>query len=117
MRRNNLISSDFYCTNCHKKLYPVWRKRGQEREPGHLKKLYCIYCKEEHNCIEIRPNTQNYTIADMEIEFEYNNFDEEGKRKLPYNKLKEAINNGTVKIENTLGDVRNSSFGKEYLGY
>lgn len=113
MRRNNIIDSDFYCTQCHKKGLPVWRKLGREREPGHLKKLYCFYCKKETNHIEIKQNNQNYTYEDMIIEFTYNNFDENGNRKISYKKLKEAINNGSIKAEETLDNVRNTSLGKK----
>ena len=31
------------------------RKVGQDREAGHLKKLYCIFCNAEHNHAEVRP--------------------------------------------------------------
>ena len=49
------ITSEFYCTKCGRKGIPIARKKGQQREPGHLKKLYCLYCQQEINHVEIRP--------------------------------------------------------------
>ena len=46
--------SDFYCTGCGQKGCPIFRKKGQERPSGHLKKLYCLSCKEEVNHIECK---------------------------------------------------------------
>ena len=47
-------TSRFFCTKCGREGLPVHRKKGQERKGGHLKKLYCIYCKEEVNHIECK---------------------------------------------------------------
>ena len=38
----HIILSDFYCTKCGIKGIPVFRTVGTEREPGHLKKLFCL---------------------------------------------------------------------------
>ena len=48
------VMSEFYCTQCGKKGIPVYRKKGQERKAGHLKKLYCLYCNMETNHVEIK---------------------------------------------------------------
>ena len=32
--------SEFYCTKCGKRGFDIPRKRGQEREAGHLKRLW-----------------------------------------------------------------------------
>ena len=84
MARTNfaLSNSEFYCTKCGKKGLPVMRKKGQQREPGHLKKLYCIFCKEEVNHAEIR-SIGGYTYEDFLEEFEAGRF---------VNGLKEKIN-------------------------
>lgn len=84
MRVNNKLNkiSDFYCTCCGHKGFPIIRKAGQEREPGHLKKLYCIYCKEEKNMVEIKQGGK-YTLEDFEIEFYNGNFIN-GERVKPY---------------------------------
>ena len=54
-RNKNVIKSDFYCTKCGKRGIPIARKAGQQRELGHLKKLFCLYCQEETNHAEVRP--------------------------------------------------------------
>lgn len=61
-------SSRFFCTACGKEGMEIPRKNGQQREAGHLKKLYCIYCKKEVNHAEIKENG-NYTIEDFKREF------------------------------------------------
>lgn len=93
MKGNNFIDSDFYCTQCGGKTINVWRRRGQEREAGHLKKLYCFKCNKEQNCVEIKQNNKNYCYQDFLLEFENHNFDEEGNRKRAFNIFKGAIYN------------------------
>lgn len=78
--------SDFYCTRCGNKGICIPRV-GKYREPGHLKKLYCLTCDKEVNMVEIRPHGK-YTIYDFWLEFSTHNFDEEGNRIKPW---KEAI--------------------------
>ena len=73
--------SDFYCTECGHKGIPIIRTK-KAREPGHLKKLFCLYCQKEVNMVEIKQNGR-YTLEDFLIEFENGNF-ENGERKLPY---------------------------------
>ena len=51
--------SDFYCTECGHKNFPIIRA-GKAREAGHLKKLYCIHCKREVNHYEC------YSTIDVE---------------------------------------------------
>lgn len=104
MKRNKDIRlsslSDFYCTSCGHKGIPIIRNPGKEKEPGHLKKLYCLYCNTEKNMVEVKQKGK-YTLEDFIIEFENGNF-ENGQRKLPYRqfiaeirnkKQKEGINN------------------------
>lgn len=71
---NIYIPSNFYCTKCGNKNFNVYRKKGQERKGGHLKKLYCIYCKEETNNAEVKENDPNYTYEDFLEEFESGRF-------------------------------------------
>lgn len=47
------ITHDFYCLKCGRKGIPIQRSRGHMREKGHRKKLYCMYCRQEVNHIEI----------------------------------------------------------------
>ena len=92
-KNQNCLLSDFYCVHCGNKGIPIMRKAGHGREAGHLKKIYCLYCKQERNHVECKPFT-HYTHEDFLIEFNYNNFDETGIRKIPYGQLKGMINNG-----------------------
>ena len=71
MENNNktILTSDFYCTECGRKGIPIARKRGQEREPGHLKKLYCLYCGKETNHAEVRDIGSSYTKENFLEEF------------------------------------------------
>ena len=68
-----IYTSDFYCTNCGKKGIPVIRFSGKGRESGHLKKLFCVYCQEEHNHAEVRSGAP-YTAEDFKEEFELGRF-------------------------------------------
>ena len=67
------IASEFYCTRCGKRGIPIIRRPGQQREPGHLKKLYCLNCNEEVNHVEIRPYG-SYRYEDFEEEFQLGRF-------------------------------------------
>lgn len=91
----NIVLSDFYCTKCGNKGIPVFRTVGKEREPGHLKKLFCIHCQEEVNMVEIRPYGK-YNLEDFWIEYEYKNFDSNGNRIEPWKqfttKIKQELN-------------------------
>ena len=68
-----MSQSRFFCTQCGKEGVPIMRKNGQLREPGHLKKLYCIFCKQETNHAEIR-EIGGYTEEDFRKEFELGRF-------------------------------------------
>lgn len=58
-----LENHEFYCTKCGQKGLPVWRRPASQRGKGHLKKLYCIHCKQEVNHYEC------YSMADV-LKFE-----------------------------------------------
>lgn len=45
---------DFYCTCCGKKGLVLPRSASKQRENGHLKRLYCIYCQKVVNHMEIK---------------------------------------------------------------
>ena len=72
------ITSDFYCVRCGRKGIPIARKVNKQREAEHLKKLYCIHCKEEVNHAEIRP-FGDYTYEDFLEEFSLGRFVNEKK--------------------------------------
>lgn len=69
----NTKQSRFFCTQCGKEGIPVHRKKGQEREGGHLKKLYCIYCGKEVNHVEIR-DVGEYNLEDFKQEYNLGRF-------------------------------------------
>jgi hypothetical protein len=69
----NMTPSRFFCTQCGREGIPVQRKKGQEREGGHLKKLYCMYCKQEVNHAEIR-EIGGYDIEDFKQEYNLGRF-------------------------------------------
>lgn len=75
--------SNFYCTKCGSKNFPIFRKVGQEKESGHLKKLYCLKCQKEVNMVEIKEDGK-YRLENFWIEYKYGNFDENGNRKEPW---------------------------------
>ena len=75
------LSSEFYCTCCGRKGIPIPRKKGSEREAGHLKKLYCIYCKEEVNHIECRTPEE---VEEFKENFENGVYKDEAKESLDY---------------------------------
>lgn len=76
----NVCISDFYCTCCGNKGMPIFRTIGSEREAGHLKKLFCLYCQRETNMAEIKQKGK-YTLDNFLIEYNGHNFDEQGNRK------------------------------------
>ena len=72
--RGNKTPDRFFCTQCGQEGIPIVRPKCKEREAGHLKNLYCIYCKKETNHVEIREKSQNYTLEDFQLEFELGRF-------------------------------------------
>lgn len=71
--------SKCYCVKCGAE-FPILRTNKRIREPGHLKKLFCLNCQEETNHVEVR-GFGTYTYEDFIIEFNNGNFDENGKRR------------------------------------
>ena len=70
--------SRFFCTKCGAEGMPIMRPKSRQREAGHLKKLYCLFCKEETNHAEVR-SIGGYTYEDFLEEFEAGRF-VEGQR-------------------------------------
>lgn len=93
MSTNLITDNEFYCAICHNKGIPVIRRKGAEREAGHLKKLFCLTCGKETNHVECRP-WSGYTYDDFLIEIEHSNFTDDGQRKVSYGELKGLINDG-----------------------
>ena len=94
----NLFLSDLYCTKCGLKSIPIFRQAGKEREPGHLKKVFCVHCQEETNMAEIRPYG-TYNLNDFWAEYEYGNFDKNGNRKEPWKQFIGKVTGGEIKHE------------------
>ena len=89
MPRNITVNQhDFYCTCCGRKGIPVARTARQLKEPGHLKKLYCLHCKKETNHAEVRPGSWTYGFMDFKLEYELGRF-VDGKR-IPVSELMEC---------------------------
>ena len=83
--------SDMYCTYCGRKNIPIPRKAGQEREPGHLKKMYCIYCKKTVNMVEVKDFGTGYTVDDFKWEYDNGNF-KDGERILSFGDFRAKMN-------------------------
>lgn len=76
----------FFCTQCGRQGIPICRKKSKMKEGGHLKKLYCLYCKKEINhveCIEY----SDYDAEMFRREYQAGNFKEDGSRLLKWTML------------------------------
>lgn len=69
----DFASSEFYCTQCGQKGITIMRKSSHYKKSGHLKKLYCIHCKQQVNHVEIRERGE-YTLEDFLTEFRLGRF-------------------------------------------
>lgn len=105
-----ITDNEFYCCICGNKGIPIPRRKGAEREAGHLKKLFCLTCQRETNHCECRP-WDGYTREDFWTEYYNGNFDKNGNRIRTYGELRRMINNGEIK-EAIDYNVRSSSFGQ-----
>ena len=94
-RNQTCVTSEFYCIKCGNKGIPIPRKKGAEREAGHLKRLYCLKCQQEWNHVECKVFSK-YTYDDFLLERQYENFDELGNRKMTYGELKGLVYNGKM---------------------
>ena len=65
--------SEFYCVECGNRGIPIARRVGQQREAGHLKKIFCLHCQKETNHAEIRP-FGSYRYEDFLEEFRLGRF-------------------------------------------
>ena len=72
-RNKEITKSDFYCVECGKRGIPIARRIGQQREAGHLKNLFCLYCGKQTNHAEIKP-FGSYRYEDFLEEFELGRF-------------------------------------------
>lgn len=88
----NMTESQMYCTMCGKRNIPVQRKINKEREPGHLKKMFCVHCGKTTNMVEIRPFGKKYNLEWFELEYKMGNF-KDGERVIPLSDFKKKIHN------------------------
>lgn len=86
-----IVDNEFYCVICGNRGIPVVRRKGAEREAGHLKKLFCLTCQKETNFCEIHPYATKYTIDDFWLEYENGNFTSEGIRAMPFGEFKQKL--------------------------
>ena len=94
-RQNNkthMTTSEMYCTECGCRNIPIPRKEGQAREPGHLKRMYCMNCHKETNMVEIKPYGDKYNLDLFLLEYKLGNF-KEGKRVISLSDFKQKLNN------------------------
>lgn len=99
------FSHKFYCCKCGNQGITIARKRNQYREQGHLKKLYCLHCKQEVNFCEC---DENYTYEDFLFEFENGNFDQEQNRIYPIREFAARVN-ADHKNQNVRGVITNDA--------
>ena len=69
--------SEFWCIKCGRKGIPILRNRGNVKEKGHRKALYCITCKETINHIETRNEEEERIFQE---EFTAGKYEEEAER-------------------------------------
>lgn len=71
----------FFCLNCGKPTFTIQRPKSHLHETGHRKKLYCPWCKEDCNTVEIKniEEEKNFLEAYTKGEFE-----EEAKQSILY---------------------------------
>lgn len=101
---SNLSASQFYCVKCGSQGIPIYRRKGRQREPGHLKKLYCLNCGCETNHAEIKLFLGDYDYETFLIEFKNGNFTEDGLRKEPYRQFRAKIRQERDKNESNVYD-------------
>ena len=65
MKANNYNISYFICPECNKS-FPLPRPKSLKRNKGHIKDLYCFYCKKDVKANEVR-NKDYYVITNNTI--------------------------------------------------
>lgn len=63
--------SQFYCLNCGKYVVDLPRNPARLHKAGHLKKLYCPYCKLECNCYECPSEVDVYDFKEAYVAGEF----------------------------------------------
>lgn len=73
--------SEFYCMNCGNKGVPCLRRQDHRREAFHRKKLYCVFCKQETQHIEVK-NLEE--ACEFKAAFSEGRFKKENQESLEY---------------------------------
>lgn len=71
----------FMCIKCGKMVYSLPRKLSRQYKRGHMKKLYCPYCKLEINCVECFDDND---IVNFKIKFNNGEYEEEKNKSLDF---------------------------------
>lgn len=66
MRKQRFMDLSMFICPCCKKSFPIMRNHGHHREKGHIKDIWCPYCKKEQKFTEIRKNDY-YKEANMYV--------------------------------------------------
>lgn len=77
MRANKFNFSSFYCISCGNKVMELPRPQARQRQSGHRKKLYCLHCHNEINCVETK-NESN--VFDFKLAFSSGEFKQEAEK-------------------------------------
>ena len=80
-KRKKFSIHSFYCPMCGKKTMELPRSKSAQREVFHRKKLYCPWCKETLNQIEIKNEAEYWEFKRM---FEEGVFHDESQMSLDY---------------------------------
>lgn len=80
-KSGSYVEHSFYCLNCGKKGIPIWRNEGHLRAKNHRKVLYCPFCQETVNHIEL---TSYDEIEKFKEDFEKGVYKDEAAHSLSY---------------------------------
>ena len=58
--------SDMLCPVC-KHTFPIPRNKNARRPRGHIKDLYCPFCKDVRKMIEYQPSQAKFTMSGSRI--------------------------------------------------
>lgn len=53
MGRTKAVQTILQCPVCQNKVH-IWRKVSRQKQPGHIKHMYCFYCKETRGFVELK---------------------------------------------------------------
>ena len=80
-KANHYEQHSFYCLNCGKKGIPLWRDKGHLHSKNHRKVLYCPFCNETVNHLEV---TTAAEAEQFKIDFENGVYKDEAAQSISY---------------------------------